>query len=909
MKEHAYTLNESLQKLINTVELSHDEGERQKAIHELGHLPGSDPARALIECFKFAMWRETKIHVARSLGKTGHERAVEFLIRQVKFCDDTGIAAECVLALGESGSYAACEFLLDIVRHKDHPLKREAIIALGRNPTFDCDAELEKQLAARADISPSAFQFLVLALGARRSIKSWPLLRPLFEETAVLNQPQIFNALIIAAGQLASKEDLPLLRSLNTRFRYFAQQLQRNAILQVESRVNLHVEDMLTLYLAADSGESKIEYLLPLAGFSYEEVKKSAAQLGSDLNSEEESCVILKDASCSDAGPIIEILKRQDIDARAPWSQGLLARLVRLKSNLKPADVLQSGIGKTQLLRLLCGVKWKLGRDWAESLMGNDAEDVATRIDAINAWSWQMLMTLQNDAGPSLKVSLAQARKMKDGPVKSRLTRAFGQIGEAHPDLSTFLKEQLAGTDTARYSAYAALGGIQNEESATLLSRRMQSLPSQSSNDAEWISVLRASCEVGTFYSGSTLRGIQGKMPSAGEVWLMRLLGHTQSTDYHDLIIKYVNAEVFSDVMLGLAAAAKQKCDEKLSAVLENRAKSTVSSIRSRAEFAICRAGSLASKQRLFKTFYQGSREDSPRLLHLLRSVEIHTFDAEADALARVLIELSEQKWCQSDSEVFNALINLSDNLRAETKQAAARAVDGKAALQPDNIKNIDASLQLRLPQVQQLSEVIKSVLRNAELTFLHPELFTDSVDKSTVIVEFVKSIDIYLQDRLGNAIFLRGGVEIVGKMQSRVQLLQLDDESVSTAKLLKDLQCAQSFGVDDFPHHKLISMARTIATGKIVRDQYKVIDGLRAWALLLLIFCREFSVNGTKIGPVLPVKNATNRNICDLAATLNSLQELRNRAAHRGTMVDQAALGKIRDDSLKVLGLLMATI
>jgi HEAT repeat protein len=909
MKEHAYTLNESLQKLMNTVELSHDESERQQAIHELGHLPGSDPARALIECFKFAMWRETRLHVARSLGRTGHERAVEFLTRQVKYSDDTGIAAECVLALGESGSHAACEFLLDIVRQKDHPLKREAIIGLGRNPTFDCDAVLEKQLAIRAEISPSAFQFLVLALGARRSIKSWPLLRPLFQDQAVMNQPQIFNALIIAAGQLGSREDLPLLRSLNTRFRYFAQQLQRNAILQVESRVNLHVEDMLTLYLAADSGENKVEYLLPLAEFAYADVQKAASQMGSGLSAEEEAGVILKDVTYDDSVQILEILKRPELDGRALWSQGLLARMIRLNASLKPAELLQKGIGKTQLLRLLCGVKWRLGRDWAESLMGNDGEDVATRIDAINAWSWQILMSLPVEGGLALKVSLSIARKMKDGPVKSRLTRAFGQIGETNTDLNAYLKEQVSGTDTARYSAYAALGGLQYEESATLLGRRVQTLATQNFAEAEWISVLRAACEVGAFFSGSTLRGIAAKLPKTGEVWLLRLLGHAQTPDYHDMIARYVTSESFSDAMLGLAAAANQKCDDKLSAILEDRLTSSVASIRSRAEFAICRAGNVAAKQRLFKSFQNADRDQAPRLLHLLRSVEVHSVGSDAEGLAKVLVELSEQKWCQSDSEVVNALTNLSDNLRSEAKQANGRGANTAANLPPDNIKKIDESLQVRLPQVQQLSEVIRSVLRNAELTFLHPELFTENVDKSTVIVEFVKSIDIYLQDRLGNSIFLRGGVDIVGKMQSRVQLLQLDDESVSTAKLLKDLQCTQSFGVDDFPHHKLISMARTIATGKIVRDQYKVIDGLRAWALLLLIFCREFSINGTKIGPILPVKNPNNRNICDLAATLNSLQELRNRAAHRGTMVDQAALGKIRDDSLKVLGLLMATI
>ena len=42
----------------------------------------------------------------------------------------------------------------------------------------------------------------------------------------------------------------------------------------------------------------------------------------------------------------------------------------------------------------------------------------------------------------------------------------------------------------------------------------------------------------------------------------------------------------------------------------------------------------------------------------------------------------------------------------------------------------------------------MKTVLRNAELTYKHTDLFDDRVDKSTMIVEYVKSIDILLQER-----------------------------------------------------------------------------------------------------------------------------------------------------------------
>jgi hypothetical protein len=73
---------------------------------------------------------------------------------------------------------------------------------------------------------------------------------------------------------------------------------------------------------------------------------------------------------------------------------------------------------------------------------------------------------------------------------------------------------------------------------------------------------------------------------------------------------------------------------------------------------------------------------------------------------------------------------------------------------QPSELERIDASLRRDLPLFEVYSETLKTVLRNAELPFSHPEIFRDSVDKSTAIIEFVKSIDLLLQERIGGPLF-----------------------------------------------------------------------------------------------------------------------------------------------------------
>ena len=57
-----------------------------------------------------------------------------------------------------------------------------------------------------------------------------------------------------------------------------------------------------------------------------------------------------------------------------------------------------------------------------------------------------------------------------------------------------------------------------------------------------------------------------------------------------------------------------------------------------------------------------------------------------------------------------------------------------------------------------------------------------------------------------------------------------------------------------------------------------------------------------SKIEPILKVKNAENEFIGALSATLNSLQEQRNQAAHRGTLLSIEELAGIRERCLSTL-------
>ena len=78
--------------------------------------------------------------------------------------------------------------------------------------------------------------------------------------------------------------------------------------------------------------------------------------------------------------------------------------------------------------------------------------------------------------------------------------------------------------------------------------------------------------------------------------------------------------------------------------------------------------------------------------------------------------------------------------------------------------------------------------------------------------------------------------------------------------------------------------------------------DGLRAWAVIFELISPTFSSCGTEYESILPNdarSKADSQTINSVAARMNYLQELRNRAAHHGIIVDYRQMTKIRRDSV----------
>ncbi len=96
--------------------------------------------------------------------------------------------------------------------------------------------------------------------------------------------------------------------------------------------------------------------------------------------------------------------------------------------------------------------------------------------------------------------------------------------------------------------------------------------------------------------------------------------------------------------------------------------------------------------------------------------------------------------------------------------------------------------------------------------------------------------------------------------------------------------------------------IAKGILTGKITND-YKALDGLKAWAVILLLFARNVPQpkSGIVLKPFFSV-NGNDDSIVKLSKKLIELQDLRNPAAHRQTVLQFDFVKQVRTEAFSLL-------
>ena len=501
---------------------------------------------------------------------------------------------------------------------------------------------------------------------------------------------------------------------------------------------------------------------------------------------------------------------------------------------------------------------------------------------------------------------VALIARVQDAPLRHRLIRAIGQIGYDDASALDVLEAALAQY-TAASSAYLALASLGGEQAAWVVIRRVKKIIEQRVDKPELDAALAALARLGKLPAVASIERVpRSPLNIQRERSLLKILCTNPIGGFNDLVLSALDSADFQTVMLGLAAS-RLNHDDAIWTRVEVLAGVADPCIAGRAVHSICHGAGVKQHKRLLEQLC-ASEEAQSLMLTVLRNLEpAEAADYQA-IIAYVDERLAKRDGAFAGPEIFAAATDLRDNLLFAAARRSSASAPGTNQQTARHIIDTDRELATRIKGFHRFNEVVKSTLRNAELTHSHPELFDHRVDKSTMVVEYVKSIDLLLQETIGGQIFAARTVSSI-QMQSRVVELQLDDESLPAGQWMKELQIAAPFSADSFPSHKMVSMGRTILSGKFWHTPHRIVDGPRAWAILLLVFGREFTHRSTPKAPLLRVRATTNEQICRTAFRLNELQDIRNEAAHRGTMLRTSEVEQIRSRSFEVLAELDALL
>lgn len=269
----------------------------------------------------------------------------------------------------------------------------------------------------------------------------------------------------------------------------------------------------------------------------------------------------------------------------------------------------------------------------------------------------------------------------------------------------------------------------------------------------------------------------------------------------------------------------------------------------------------------------------------IIRSLEapVQGSDDFAAKIAQVIADYP-------DHPQVDGLIGLRERLLSGMKSSTLLEVN------TSDVEELDNKIILRIPSYEKFGEEVKAALRAAEMPFHHPEMFQGRVDKSTSAVAFCKAIDLFLEKQLWRQRVYSKFKSSPRKFQNIIHMVGLNESSPSARRVREALCLEKYFTEQTLPLHKMSVVAHGILTGRIEFEHWRILDGLRAWAVVILLFGRGAFLNGKK--PPIEFPGVEDSDIVKFSRRLLNLQDLRNPAAHRETWLQFPRIDEVRNEA-----------
>ncbi len=383
----------------------------------------------------------------------------------------------------------------------------------------------------------------------------------------------------------------------------------------------------------------------------------------------------------------------------------------------------------------------------------------------------------------------------------------------------------------------------------------------------------------------------------------LKLASHRPLPDFFRLIVSQLNSSQHQDALLAVIALKHLNQDSEASRLLLDQLKSKEFKLRERALDGLCAHQTLAARVGVID-YFLGLDPTGPDFGRVVQKL-FYGFARPAFSapdLAKRLSQWIEQNASHSAWEMLTQVRDrlLPTEAPKERRKAGAGALPGKS--------DLDVRLLQSLPQFLEYSPTVQSALRAAEEPFLREGEGQDPGvrDHAPIVLEYCKALDLVLDQRLGAKKLFPEIDRRLKDFQIYLHQIGLDMDYPKMDHVLKNLGVQGKIDPQFFPLHKAKQIAATFFNGKIEHDRFKIFDGLRSWAVILILFSR-------KPKPIMKFDRQNDAEfdtrILRLAERLMKLQDLRNPAAHRQTYPEIDTVRGFRQAAIETLNEIHAWI
>ena len=857
------------------------------AIERLGSLRDPNAARELIRFFSHCGWRSTQFKILSALSLHVTDRSLDFLIHQAARQDDFPIAEAAIRALGKSGSRWAGRFLRSLYLGGAE-LARPSIVGalselrdLSLKPLF-----LAELRAALSDGRVALAKNLIVTLGEWKVVEAIPIL-----EEVVLTAPdqQLCWVALTSLGKLCRDHNIFTQAEGLYSSDLFEAQLFRMAATQARFRAQWKIED----YLNRIFSDSRPHPSLPLELNSFDAVDvKEGLKLFDASEHFDRLCFTLGGLTFEGlADWYFELFEVSTLSAeqKRTWALSLSFhldshsrnRIAFLKSEqplvwLQTVAVSSSG----SLSEIAHFYK-------SESFLGLAPGE---RIEAINLLVQVGLTCLSEPDGMRVVQGVLEGLLFDDRSlaVQARVLRALGQLRLTSQKVMGWIKEHFTTAEffDSVLAYIEQLGPILKAKSVAyiydliatpVLTRRHYPLFLRACarladvpRDEKNLDFLLKECLDSRAALELRVLALQflHRHPRAS------FLGRVQDAVASSIPQIQLNA------VIALEAFEAADSIDSLGPLLAT----SDEVLRGRVLHTLAAVPGIRAKRILIDAL-KASSDDLHLVEKICRSLKV------PESGAHYFIESVNHVLTQSpDHPLKDALLSLRDRV------GQGQVGGGTARLKPEDIQAIDRSLAERILKYPSYDDAVKSALRSAEVPFLHPELYGEFVDKSASVIEYCKAVDLLLDREVGRKLLLPKIERNLQEFQNHIYSLELNGSSLDFDRILRKMGLEKEFQPQSFPLHKLSSVAQAVLSGRVLDQRFNVMDGLRAWASVLLLFGRRVQgPDGFQLRPLLIFKSQDDALIVNISKKLMQLQDARNPAAHRQTYTGLKEVDAIR--------------